>query len=218
LVFFIRFLKTANKLNLLVYSTLMMFLVFSHANTWTIFAMFEGLYLVVMYKMNHYQSKNIIFLLVIVISSVAIDIARSSLTATSGVASDIVLAQTAGTGQLSSLWSNLVDTTKFFSGGQFSNFIIFALGVFWLFRSDLRQVSNIFILVFLALAVLPLLVGDSVIQSRVFYDIPFQIPAAIGLTYLWRNKNKILVTMPICIWIFIISIRMVTNFYYISPS
>ncbi len=218
LVFLIRFLKAANKLSLLVYSVLMMLLVFSHANTWTIFAMFEGLFLAVMYKMNHFNRKNIILILIVVLCSVAIDVARSSLTGTSGVASDVALANVAGTGQLTSLWGNLVNTTQFYAGGQFSNFIIFALGVFWLFRSNSRQASDIFILLFLALAVLPLLVGDSVIQSRVLYDIPFQIPAAIGLTYLWRNKNRILVTIPICIWIFIISIRMVTNFYYISPS
>src|SRR6267143_611053 len=73
LVFFIRFLKVANKLNLLVYSVLMILLVFSHANTWTIFAIFDGLFLAIMYKMNHYHRKNIIFLLIVVLSSVAID-------------------------------------------------------------------------------------------------------------------------------------------------
>jgi hypothetical protein len=219
LVFLIRFLKVANKLNLLVYSVLMMLLVFSHANTWTIFAMFEGLFLVVIYKMNYYNRKNIILILIVVLSSVAIDVVRSSLTGTSGgIASDVALASVSGTAQLTSLWSNIVDTTQFYSGGQFSNFIIFALGLYWLFRSNWRQVSDIFVLLFLALAVLPLLVGDSVIQSRVLYDIPFQIPAAIGLTYLWRHTNGILMTIPICIWLFVISIRMVTNFYYISPS
>ena len=219
LVFFIRFLKVANKLNLLVYSVLMILLVFSHTNTWTIFAMFEGLFLAIMYKMNHYHRKNIIFLLIVVLSSVAIDVARSSFAGSSGgIASDIDLAQGAGTGQLASLWSNLADTTNGYAGGQLSIFIIFTLGLYWLFRSDSRQISSIFILVFLALAVVPLLVGDGVIQSRVLYDIPFQIPAAIGLTYLWRHTNGILMTLPICIWLLAISLRMVTNFYFVSPS
>ncbi len=219
LVFLIRFLKAANKLNLLAYSILMILLVFSHANTWTIFAMFEGLFLAVMYKMNQYTRKNIIFLLVVVLSSVAIDVARSSLTGTSGgITSDVALAGGAGTGQLPSLWSNLTDTVQNYGGGQFSVFIIFSLGLYWLYRSNSRELSSIFIIIFLALAVLPLLVGDGIIQSRVLYDIPFQIPAAIGLTYLMRHTNGMLVTIPICIWLVAISLRMLTNFYFVSPS
>ena len=219
LVFLIRFLKAGNKQNLLVYSVLMILLVFSHANTWTIFAMFEGLYLGVMYKMNHYNRKNIILILIIVLASVIIDIARSSLTGTSGgISSDLSLASASGAGQLTSLWGNLVNTAQFYAGGQFSNVIIFALGLGWLYWSNSRQASDVFLLLFLSMAVLPILVGDDVIQSRVLYDIPFQIPAAIGLTILWRNTNGILMSIPICIWLFVISLRMVTNFYYISPS
>jgi hypothetical protein len=111
----------------------------------------------------------------------------------------------------------LLHTTNGYAGGQFGNFIIFTLGLFWLFRSDSRQISVIFVLLFLALGVLPLLVGDGTIQSRVLYDIPFQIPAAFGLTYLMRYTNGFLMTLPFCIWLFAISLRMVTNFYYVSP-
>src|SRR5206468_12297769 len=42
LVFLIRFLKISNKLNLIVYSLLLIFLVFTHVYTWSIFVLFSG--------------------------------------------------------------------------------------------------------------------------------------------------------------------------------
>jgi hypothetical protein len=219
LVFLIKFLKAPNKLNLLVYSILLILLVFTHVYTWTILALFSGIFLVVMSRLNFYPKKNIAVLLLVVLLSVAIDVTRSVLTGVSGgIQSDAGLASIAGTGQSSLLWANLTDTTQNFAGGLFGNFIIFSLGIYWLFRSNSRELSSIFILIFLVMAVLPLLFGDGVIQSRMLYDIPFQIPAAIGLTYLKRRQNGMLMVLPICVWLLTISIRYVTNFYYVSPS
>ena len=218
-VFLIRFLKVANKLNLLVYSLLLMLLVFTHVYTWTILMLFTAIFLGIMYKMNSYNKKRIIILLIVVMSSVALDVIRATLTGTSGgIEQDANLAQAAGPEQFTSLWSNLTDATQNYSGGQFSNFIILTLGLFWLVRSNSRELSSIFILIFLAIAVLPLLVGDSKIQSRILYDIPFQIPAAIGLTYLKKQQNGILMILPVCIWLLAMSVRAVSNFYFLAPS
>lgn len=218
-VFLIRFLKAPRKLNLLVYSTLLIFLVFTHVYTWTILTLFTGVFLVVMYRLNFYQKKIIITLLIVLLASVAIDITRSILTGVSGgIQDDVGLARIAGTGQSSFLWTSMTDMTQNFSGGIFGSFIIFALGVYWLVRSNSWELSSIFILIFLSIAVLPLLFGDGIIQSRVLYDIPFQIPAAIGLTYLNRRPNGMLVVLPICLWLVSMSIRDITNFYFITPS
>src|SRR5436309_5910791 len=152
LVFLIRFLKTAKKRSLIVYSILLMLLVFTHVYTWTILALFTGIFLVVLYKLNSYRKKSIIILLVIVLSSVAIDITRSSLIGISGgIEGDTHLASLAGTGQVASLWNNLLYTTQSYAGGLFTNFIIFGLGVYWILRSNPRDLSSIFILIFLAI-------------------------------------------------------------------
>ncbi len=218
-VFLIKFLKVPSKLNLIVYAGLMMILVFSHVYTWTILALFTGIFLGVMYKLNSNRKRSIIILLLVVLSSVAVDVARSSLTGTSGgIESDVYLANTAGTGQLASLLSNLSDTTLNYAGALFGNFIIFVLGSYWLARSNSRELSAIFILIFLSMAILPLLLGNDVIQTRILYDIPFQIPAAIGLTYLKRHTNGILMILPICIWLVAMSVRASSNFHFISPS
>jgi hypothetical protein len=219
LVFLIRFLKAPSKPNLLVYSTLLILLVFAHAYTWTMLTLFTGIFLVVTYKLNFYPRKNVIILLIVVLSSVAIDVARSILTGTgSGIQDDVGRARMAGTEQSALLWTNLTDTVQNYAGGLFGSFIILTLGVYWFFRSNSRELSSIFILIFLIMAILPLLFGDGVIQSRMLYDIPFQIPAAIGLTYLKRRPNGMLVILPICVWLLAMSVRSVSNFYFISPS
>jgi len=219
LVFLIRFLKTANKINLLVYSLLLILLVFTHVYTWTILALFSGIFLVVMYKLSSYRKKSIVILLMVVLSSVAIDVARSTLTGVSGgIGDDISLVRVAGTEQVTSVWNNLTDTTQNYAGGLIGNVIIFALGIYWLFRSNSRKLSSIFILIFLAIAILPLLFGNGIIQSRMLYDIPFQIPAAIGLTYLKRHPNGLLMILPICIWLLDISVRAVSSFYFVAPT
>jgi hypothetical protein len=196
-----------------------MLLVFTHAYTWTILALFSGIFLAVMYKLNRFQKKSIIILLILVVSSAAVDVTRSVLTGTSGgMQDDIGLARVAGAGQTALLWINLTNTSQIYAGGLFGNFIIFSLGSYWLVRSNSRDMSSLFILIFLAMAVLPILFGDDVIQSRVLYDIPFQIPAAIGLTYLIRRPNGMLFVLPICVWLLAIAVRGVSNFFYIAPS
>src|SRR2546426_4678320 len=218
-VFLIKFLKVSSKRNLAIYSGLMLLLVFSHVYTWTIFALFSGIFLGMVYKLNSYRKKSIAILLIVILSSVAVDVARSTLTGTSGgIESDAGLASKAGISQFSSLWSNLTDTTRGYAGALFGNFIIFSLGIYWLLRSNSRELSSIFILIFFAMAILPLLFGNDVIQSRMLYDIPFQIPAAIGLTYLKRHTNGTLMILPICIWLVAMSVRAVSNFHFISPG
>ena len=219
-VFLIRFLKTPSKTNLVSYSALMIILLFSHVYTWTILTLTMSIFLVAMFKINRYERKSIIVLSLIVILSIVIDVVRSVMTGFSGgIESDIVLANKgAGTSQLVLLWSNLTDTIQNYAGGQYSNFIIFTLGLYWLFRANSRKLSSVFLAIFLSVGVLPLLFGDNVIQSRALYDIPFQIPAAIALTYMKKKQNGSLIISSLCVWLLVISIRTVSNFYFVWPS
>jgi hypothetical protein len=220
-VFLIRFLKKPRKLNLLIYSTVMILLLFSHVYTWTILAIVTGLFLAVMLAYNYYSKKSIILLLLVVLSSVVIDTARIAITGNpGGIERDIYTARVAKAGleQFMVRWSNLVDTTQIYFGGLFSNFIILVLGLYWLIYSNLRQPSTILIMIFLSLGIIPLFLGDWVIQTRVLYDIPFQIPAAIALTYVKKQTNGTIILLPICIWLIAVSIKAVSNFYLIVPS
>jgi hypothetical protein len=220
-VFLIRFLKKPSKINLIVYSTLIVLLLFSHIYTWTLLVTVMGIFLVVLLKFNYYSKKSIILLLLVVLSSVVIDTARIAVTGKpGGIERDIYTARVAGAGleQFKERWSNLIDVTQIHLGGQFSNFIIIILGLYWLFRSNLSEPSNILIVIFLSVGIVPLFFGDWILQTRIFYNIPFQIPAAIALTYIKKQINGAMILLPICIWLIAMSIRAVSNFYLTSPS
>ena len=221
-VFLVKFLKMpSNKLNLVVFSLLIVVLLFSHVYTWSVLVIVMGIFLAIMLKFNYYHRKTVIVLLLVILASVIIDVARMTITGSAGgIERDIEVAKVTGAGpqQFALRWINLMRTMYSFVGGQFSNFIIFTLALYWLFRSNLREPSSIFLVIFLSIGILPFLLGDYIIQTRVFYDIPFQIPAAIGLAFIGKQDiGGIVVVLPICLWLFDITIMDVSNFYLIPP-
>jgi hypothetical protein len=178
-----------------------------------------GVFLLTMLKVNYYHRKRVVLLLLVVLSSVIIDVARMAITGSAGgVEKDIEVAKIARIGphQFALRLSNLMHTMYFYVGGQFSNFLILSLGLYWLFRSNLREASSIFLVICLSIGLFPFLLGDYIIQIRVFYDIPFQIPAAIALSFI--RKQAITAVLPICIWLLDVTIMAVSNFYLIPPS
>jgi hypothetical protein len=177
-----------------------------------------AIFLMVLFKLNYYRRKSIILLLLIIMSTVAIDIVRSSTISNGGgIEEDIGVSNYYGTGlqQFVQRWSNLVYTTQIYLAGQFSNPIILMLGLYWLFRSKLLEQSSIFLVIFFSLGVIPLFIGSVVIQARVFYDIPFQISAAISLSYLRKQSSLFLVAIGI--WLVAISVSAASNFYFVPP-
>jgi hypothetical protein len=222
-VFLFRFLKAPdNNLNLVVFSTLIVLLLFSHVYTWSILVIVIGVFLATMLKLNHYRKKGIVLLLLVVLASVIIDVARMNIMGSAaGIEKDIEFAKVTGAGpqQFALRWINLMHTMYSFVGGLFSNIIILTLGLYWLFRSNLHESSSIFLIIYLSIGLIPFLLGDYIIQSRVFYDIPFQIPAAIGLSFIRKQViGGVTLVIPTCLWLFDITIMAVSNFYFIRPS
>jgi hypothetical protein len=221
-VFLFKFLKSpSNRLNFVIYSVLMILLLFSHVYTWSVMVIVMGVFLAVMLKLDYYRRGSIVLLLLVVLSSVFIDLARMAITGSAGgIEKDIHVAivTEAGLDQFILRWSNLTRTIYSYVGGQFSNFIILTLGLYWLFRSNLREPSSIFLIIFLSIGFIPFLFGNYFIQTRVFYDIPFQIPAAIGLSFIRKQIIGSRMLLPICVWLIAMSIRSVSNFYLIFPS
>ena len=236
-VFLFKFLKRPNKLNFVTYSILVILLLLSHVYTWAMIAAVTVLFLLVMLKFNYYRRKNIVLLLLVILSPVAVDIIRTSITGSiggvssslqyfsqltpgrSGVSSPNLYAPLLSLGQFASFRDNLLDTTQHYLGGLFGNFIILALGFYWLLRANRVEPYNIFIIVFLSVGIVPLFFSDWILQTRVFYNIPFQIPAAIALTYIitqQQMKGK-MILLPICIWLIAISIVELSNFYPVTP-
>jgi hypothetical protein len=215
-VFLVRSLKySSSKLNLAIFSVLLVALLFSHVHTWSVMVLLMGIFMIAMIKLKYYYKKRLALLFLILSSSVVLDIVKTSMTGSlTGIEKDIEFAKATGTGleQFAIRWSNLTRSVYSFFGGQFSNFIILSLGLYWLFQSNTRHISSIFLMIFLSIGLIAFLIGDYRVQARIFYDIPFQIPAAIALSSVRKFAAGSLFSIPICIWLIGLTIRAVSNF------
>jgi hypothetical protein len=222
IVFVLRSLKETSRLNVVLFLVFINTALFTHIYTWSIFALVIGIFLLVLLKMKFYERRNVIIVLIALLSSVFIDILRTFLTgAYSGIGYDISppfgsIVQL-GPEQFSTRWSTIIDTTLSYLGSLFGNSIVYALSLYWLIRSKLRDVPTIFLVTFLSVGIIPLFLGNWFAQARVFYDIPFQIPAAIALTYLYHRRNGVLILIALSIWLIALAIRAASNFYFIPP-
>ena len=213
-VFLFRFLKRPNVTSFLFFSILFFSMMFSHTWTWTLLSLFIGIFLIVSYRFKMHDKKRIALIFLIIVATFAFDFGKSIITDTpSGIERDVIFSINDVSFQnLFSIWPNLSQTSLVYVGGVFGNFLILSLCIYWLVRSDLREMPNLFIAIFLSIGILPILFGGEVIQSRVFYNIPFQIPAAIALVYLSNlHRGKVLV-IATSIWIFTMTVHVITNF------
>jgi hypothetical protein len=216
-LFFFRSLSNPNKSNIILFSFLMAITLLSHAPTWSVLTLVIIILLGILLKLNFYLKKNILYLFLSIIPSIVIDSIRTIFIKTSGVMEDISFAQSQGARLFNpnDIWNNLVNSTHIFMAGQFGNPIIFLLVLYWFYHCDIKDKSTIWLFVFFSLIFLSVIVGEQEIQTRVLYEIPFQIPAAIALTNIKRNSGNPIV-FTICFWLLIISIRTASNFYLIQ--
>jgi hypothetical protein len=216
ILFLIRTLKKFTKLNIFVFSILMIIVLLTHEPTWPILFLILSIFMVVTLYIYPNLKKTIVALFIAIIPSVIIEISRMVLTKNSGIVRDIAFANNQGVGlhDIYNIWKNLVASTQTYLGGLFGNSIILILVIYWLHKCDIKEKSNILFVVFLSITTLPIFFGDKIILCRVLYEIPFQIPAAIALADIKKNNGYIF-TFTICLWIVIIAIRAVSNFYFI---
>jgi hypothetical protein len=231
IVFLFRYLRYGRLPDFGIFSILLVAVLFLHVYTWTVLTAVAAIFLVTMLLVvtrdknssssgnNDFNNKKrMTWLLLALILSIMVDITKVALTSSSGgVEQDIGIAQTyLGIGQFNLRWL-ILDTTMHHSlGGVFSNFIILTLGLFWVLKSNMREPSTIFLMIFLSVGLVPLFFGSWDIQARAFYDMPFEIPAAIALYYISNRSGSILITLAACTWLVAASLFTVMNYYFIS--
>jgi len=217
LTFLLKYLKKPTKFSFIFYSIAIILLLFSHAVSWTIFITVIIIFLLFMLKLYPYKKKHIFFLLVISFLTVGIDISKEIVVGSSGFSRDIAFAnqQESGLNQLTKIWSNSIGTTQIYLGGLLGNFLVYALVIYWIYKSNLTKPGDLLLLIFLSIVIVPLLIGGVEIQGRVLYEIPIQIPVSIALSWLIIQKNKIF-TASICLWLLFISLRAVSNLHLIK--
>src|ERR671914_527688 len=201
IAFLFRYLRTGRHFDIILFSALLIGVLLFHVHTWTVLAAVAGVFLVAMLLViqknknkNNVGNNNpftksrgrIIWLLLAILVSIGVDIAKVSLTGSSGgLEQDIDVAQRSLGIEQFNLRFDILDATMHGSlGGVFSNFIILILGLFWVLKSNMREPGTIFLMIFLSAGLVPLYIGSWTLQVRVLYDMPFEIPAAIALYYI----------------------------------
>jgi hypothetical protein len=238
IAFLFRYLRSGRLSDIVVFSILFIGALFSHVYSWTILAGVSGIFLVVMLLVviwnnfkrkknqkrdsnngnisNHFTKRRVIWPLVAILLCVAVDIARVALTNSSGgIEQDIQIAGSKfGLEQFNKRWNTLQDVVQKNFGGVLGNFIILIPALFWVLKSNMREPSNIFLMIFLSAGLLPLYIGSWILQTRVFYETPFEIPAAIALYYIsTRVAASKLVTVAACTWLVAVSLVTVMNYF-----
>src|ERR687892_1227687 len=233
IAFLFRFLRTGRHFDIILFSALLIGVLLFHVHTWTVLAAVAGVFLVAMLLViqknknkNNVGNNNpftksrrrIIWLLLAILVSIGVDIAKVSLTGSSGgLEQDIDVAQRSLGIEQFNLRFDILDATMHGSlGGVFSNFIILILGLFWVLKSKMREPGTIFLMIFLSAGLVPLYIGSWTLQTRVLYDMPFEIPAAIALYYISsRSGSSMLVTLAACTWLVAVSLVTVMNYYFV---
>src|ERR671919_56981 len=233
IAFLFRFLRTGRLSDIILFSALLIGVLLFHVHTWTVLAAVAGVFLVAMLLViqknknkNNVGNNNpftksrgrIIWLLLAILVSIGVDIAKVALSGSSGgLEQDTDVAQRSLGIEQFNLRFDILDATMHGSlGGVFSNFIILILGLFWVLKSNMREPGTIFLMIFLSAGLVPLYIGSWTLQVRVLYDMPFEIPAAIALYYISsRVGSSILVTLAACTWLVAVSLVTVMNYYFV---
>ena len=230
IVFLFRYLRSGRRSDIVIFSILLIGVLFFHVYTWTILAAIAGVFLLTMLVIqnkqknntnnnNYFPDRRIIWLLLFaILPSIVVDVSKVLLTGSSGgLEQDIELAQRGlGIEQFNLRWE-ILNTTMYHSlGGVFSNFIILLLGLFWVLKSNMREPYTVFLIIFLSAGIVPLFFGTWHIQARVFYDIPFEIPAAMSLYYISKRSGSMLVILAGCTWLVAISLFTVMNYILVT--
>lgn len=219
-VILVRYLRKPSILALVTLAVVMTGLLLLHSYTWSIIISAALIFISVLLIRHYYPRKRIFILILVLSSTVAVDVIETLLTSSvTGFGADATVGFRHGFGisQFTERIFTLADTILTYFGGAFANIPILGLIVYWLIRCNVRQMANIFVLIFLSSALVPFFLGDWVLQSRILYNIPFQIPAAMALFSLWSENHKFIFIAILLITVYL-TIHYLANLGYVPPK
>jgi len=162
-------------------------------------------------------------LAIVTFGVVSIDILKSYFGGVSDSFSNDLLnpATTIGYDEFAQRWDNLNSTFSWYVGGYLTNSAVLLLVFLWAVTSNYKNHFDRILYSMLFVSALPILLGDIVVQARIFYDIPFIIPATIMAYKIYKNPKVRFGKLLIIALIFIqfnYALRAMANMNYVSPG
>ncbi|MGH9878245.1 MAG: hypothetical protein ACRD5H_11450, partial [Nitrososphaerales archaeon] len=196
-----------------------------HLYTWAHFlaviVLFAGLSYVLARGTVSSPKTKVLVMLLVVGSTFSIDYAKSSYFATPSAAeSDSAIATNIQSQGTADRWDRLQFTLSSYVGGFLSNPILFILALVWIVRAKLSIGLDRVLLSMMFIMALPITFGSVEFQTRVFYNIPFHIPAMLALfnTNSKDRSSHILLIVAICLILATYALRSMANFYLEIPE
>ncbi len=227
LLFLLRAWEKPGKLHYLVFLSLTMLTLFIHVYTWSYLMASIILFLSISYVIHRKQHAKIItvgILGVIVAANIVLDFVKTNyLGAAGGLESDVKLAQNwAGIQQFLLRWNNLQYTFHTYVGGYFTNAAMLILAFIWVLRARYENSFDRILLASMFVGALPIIFGNYIMQTRIFYNMPIHIPAAMMLystitNYRLHPMLSSVLSFTILVHFINYALRSLSNLYLILP-
>jgi len=193
-----------------------------HVYTWTFTIIVISIFIAISIFKNRKELRRLFPIIAVIGLTIMIDFFRSQFFGgISGVGEDINLVSSfVGIEQFAQRWENLTYLSHIMMGGFYSNVLILFLSLIWIIKVDLNKPLNRLLFSASVPLLIPILVSDFGIQSRILYNIPFFILAAIMTSQLFKNKELYYRLTGIFILIFQANylLRAMSNLYFVDPT
>jgi len=213
--------------NLLLYALCCILVLFFHSYTWSYFIVVISFFLIwsgIQGKISKESIRIIVILAIVTFGVISIDILKSYFGGVSDSFSNDLLNPdtTIGYTEFAQRWDNLNSTFHWYVGGYLTNSAVLLLVFLWAVTSNYKNHFDRILYSMLFISVLPILFGDIVVQARIFYNIPLQIPASIMMYRIYKNPKKTTFEKPLLFALifmqFNYALRAMANMYYVAPS
>ena len=203
---------------------LLVLIMLTHLYTWTHFLavmlLFGAMSFVFARKSVAAPKIKILLLLIVVGTTFSIDYAKSSYFSTpAATASDSAIATNIMPQDTNTRWDRLFFTMSSYVGGFLSNPALLLLAVIWIIKADLSKGLERLLISMFFISALPIAVGSVEFQTRVLYNIPFQIPALLALYGAkFRSRTSHILLIAIVLSFATYAVSAVANLYLQLPE
>jgi len=199
--------------NISLYLSTLIILLFCHVYTWSIIVLVTIIFLL-LDLVKHYHLRKYVFVALLIISaSAVIDIARISVTGTTGLEEDIKTVKTIfGIENYPNRWAELSRVSYVHLGGLLGNFLMLSLAVY--FAVTINAEKNPFlyiILIFFSIGLFGLFLGNYIMLSRLIFNMPIQVAAALSILNIKNYTKNYTPSIAIIISLLAISVRQYLN-------